>query len=116
MGSDETVGLTEAAARLSRHGANQISIEKPPSVWAVALGQLRDPMNIMLVAVAVVSLVIGEVPTALLVALLVVLNVVLGTRCNRHESSMYAARRARGRLALDVSRWPTCRTMQLLRA
>ena len=82
LGSDEAVGLTvtEAAARLSQHGPNQITSEKPPSVWAVALGQLRDPMNIMLVAVAVVSLAIGEVPTALMVALLVVLNVVLGTR------------------------------------
>ena len=82
MGSDGTTGLTvaEAAARLSQHGPNQITSEKPPSMWAVALGQLRDPMNIMLVAVAVVSLAIGEVPTALMIALLVVLNVVLGTR------------------------------------
>jgi Ca2+-transporting ATPase len=48
-------------------------------VWAVALGQLRDPMNIMLVAVTVVSLLIGEVSTGLLVAGLVLLNVVLGT-------------------------------------
>ena len=82
LGSDEMMGLTvtEAAARLSQHGPNQITSEKPPSMWAVALGQLRDPMNIMLVAVAVVSLAIGEVPTALMIALLVVLNVVLGTR------------------------------------
>jgi Ca2+-transporting ATPase len=82
LGTDATVGLTvpEAAARLSQHGPNQITSEKPPSVWAVALQQLRDPMNIMLVAVAVVSLAIGEISTALLVAFLVVLNVVLGTR------------------------------------
>jgi Ca2+-transporting ATPase len=80
--SDETSGLAvaEAASRLAEHGPNQITSEKPPSVWAVGLGQLRDPMNIMLVAVAVVSLAIGEVPTAILVALLVVLNVVLGSR------------------------------------
>jgi Ca2+-transporting ATPase len=82
MASDEATGLTagEAAARLSRNGPNQITSEKPPSMWTVALQQLRDPMNIMLVAVAVVSLVIGEVSTALVVAFLVVLNVVLGTR------------------------------------
>src|SRR5262245_63348953 len=82
LGSDETSGLTaaEASSRLSRYGPNQITSEKPPSIWAVALAQLRDPMNIMLVAVAVVSLAIGEVSTALLVAVLVVLNVVLGTR------------------------------------
>ena len=37
-------------------------------------------MNLMLVAVAVVSIVIGEIPTAIVVAVLVVLNIVLGTR------------------------------------
>jgi P-type Ca2+ transporter type 2C len=80
--SDQGSGLSqqEAAARLDRFGPNQITSEKPPSVWAVALGQLRDPMNIMLVAVAVVSLAIGQISTAILVALLVILNVVLGTR------------------------------------
>jgi P-type Ca2+ transporter type 2C len=82
MDSDATTGLTtaEAANRLGRYGPNQITSEKPPSGWQVALHQLRDPMNIMLVAVAVVSLLIDQVPTAILVALLVVLNVVLGAR------------------------------------
>ena len=80
--TDVTSGLSsqEAAQRLATHGPNQITAEKPPSVFALALGQLRDPMNIMLVAVSVVSLVIGQVSTALLVAVLVLLNVVLGTR------------------------------------
>ena len=57
MESDATRGLpsTEAAARLSRYGPNQIAREKPPSVLRVALAQLRDPMNVMLVAVVVVS-------------------------------------------------------------
>ncbi len=82
LGSDETSGLTaaEAAARQAKYGPNQITSEKPPSAWAIALHQLRDPMNIMLLAVAVVSLVIDEVPTAILVAILVVFNVVLGAR------------------------------------
>ena len=82
LASDQSAGLAtaEAARRLSQYGANEITSEKPPSVWEVALHQLRDPMNIMLLAVAVVSLAIGEVPTAILVALLVVLNVVLGAR------------------------------------
>ena len=44
------------------------------------LQQLRDPMNIMLVAVTVVSFVIGEVSTGVIVALLILLNVVLGSR------------------------------------
>jgi Ca2+-transporting ATPase len=80
LGSDPDRGLTvpEAANRLGTYGPNEITGEAPPSGWKVALGQLRDPMNLMLVAVAVVSLAIGQVSTALVVAFLVVLNVVLG--------------------------------------
>ncbi|MDQ7994143.1 MAG: cation-transporting P-type ATPase, partial [Propionicimonas sp.] len=48
--------------------------------WAVMLLQVRDPMNLMLVAVSVVSFFINQVPVGVLVAALVVLNVVLGTR------------------------------------
>ncbi len=75
-------GLTsaEAAARLASHGPNVIAAEPQPSVWAVALVQLKDSMNLMLVAVSVVSMVIQEWSTALLVGALVVLNVVLGTQ------------------------------------
>src|SRR3982751_2384303 len=61
-------------------GPNKLTSEKPPSGWVIALGQLRDPMNIMLIAVAVASLLIAQISTAVLVAALVLLNVVLGAR------------------------------------
>ena len=82
VGSDLERGLTsgDAANRLGRFGPNEIAKEKPPSVVAVALGQLRDPMNIMLIAVIVVSLAISQFSTALIVGFLVLLNVVLGSR------------------------------------
>jgi Ca2+-transporting ATPase len=82
LGSDAGVGLSyhEAARRLQEVGPNKLSSEKPPSIWVVALGQLRDPMNLMLIAVAVASLLIGQISTGVLVAALVLLNVVLGTR------------------------------------
>jgi P-type Ca2+ transporter type 2C len=82
LNTDVASGLSaqEAAERLAAHGPNKITAEKPPSAVTVALTQLRDPMNIMLVAVTVVSLLIGQVSTALLVAVLVLLNVALGTR------------------------------------
>ncbi|MEU8819831.1 cation-translocating P-type ATPase [Actinoplanes sp. NPDC048796] len=80
--SDQQRGLTsaEAAGRLARNGPNTIAAEKPPSILAVALEQLRDPMNLMLVAVIVVSVLIGEVSTALIVGFLILLNIVLGAR------------------------------------
>jgi P-type Ca2+ transporter type 2C len=82
VGSDAAAGLTsvEAAARLVRHGPNAMTAERPPSVWVVALVQFRDPMNLMLVAVSVVSFLIGETSTGLIVALLILLNVALGSR------------------------------------
>jgi Ca2+-transporting ATPase len=82
LDSDAEHGLSNAVAaeRLSRYGPNRIAAEPPPSMWTVALRQLRDPMNIMLVVVAVVSVLIGEMSTALIVGLLILLNVVLGTR------------------------------------
>ncbi len=73
---------------------------------SIALGQLRDPMNLMLVAVATVSVIIGEVSTALVVALLVALNLTL-VGCIRipapsapenARSERNFARRLRGRL------------------
>ena len=80
LGSDRERGLTEAEAarRLADHGPNAIAAEKPPSIWQVSLGQLADPMNIMLVIVAVISLLIGQVSVGLVVGALVVLNVFLG--------------------------------------
>ena len=82
LGSDPSTGLTgaEAVARLARFGPNQITAEKPPSVLRVAVKQLRDPMNIMLIAVTAVSFAIGQVSTGVIVAALILLNVVLGSR------------------------------------
>jgi P-type Ca2+ transporter type 2C len=82
LGTDTASGLSaaEAAHRREQFGPNEIASEAPPSVWAIAVGQFRNPMNIMLVAVVVVSFAIGEVSTGILVGLLILLNVVLGSR------------------------------------
>ena len=82
LSTDAEAGLksAEAVARLAQYGPNEISKEAPPSIWAVAAEQLRDPMNIMLIAVVAVSFVIGQVSTGVIVGLLILLNVVLGTR------------------------------------
>lgn len=82
LGTDVEAGLTaaEASRRLEADGPNEITGEAPPSLWAIAVGQFRNPMNLMLVAVVVVSIAIGELSTGLIVALLILLNVVLGSR------------------------------------
>ena len=82
LGSDSEKGLTasEAEARRSSFGPNEITSEKPPSTPAIAMAEFKNPMNLMLVAVTVVSFAIGEISTGVIVALLIALNVVLGTR------------------------------------
>jgi P-type Ca2+ transporter type 2C len=82
LGSDEADGLgaAEVTSRLSNYGPNEIEGEPPPSTFAIAAQQFRNPMNLMLVAVVVVSFLIGELSTGVIVALLILLNVVLGTR------------------------------------
>ena len=82
LGCDPAEGLSasEAKARLSRFGPNEITAEKPPSIIVLALAQLRDPMNIMLVAVVAVSAIIGQLSTAIIVGLLIALNISLATR------------------------------------
>lgn len=80
--TDLESGLTSAAVaeRQARYGPNRLLAQAPPSLWAVVLQQVRDPMNIMLVAVAAVSAAIGQGSTALIVGFLVVLNVLIGAR------------------------------------
>ena len=82
VSSDQDRGLTagEAQRRLRENGPNSIAAEPSPSVWEVSLRQLADPMNVMLVVVAVVSCFINQISVGILVGALVVLNVVLGAR------------------------------------
>ena len=76
---DQGLGADEVARRLASYGPNELPTEPPPSVWTVARGQLANPMNIMLLIVAVASLVIGQVGTGIFVLGLVAFNVVMGS-------------------------------------
>jgi len=73
------LGAGEAAQRLARYGPNAVPTEPPPSWWSVARAQLFNPMNIMLLIVAVASYAIGQIGTGLVVTALVTFNVLMGT-------------------------------------
>jgi Ca2+-transporting ATPase len=79
--SDLALGLgdAEASQRLVSSGRNEVVVEAPPSRWRLALRQLAEPMNLMLIAVCIVSVFIGEGSTAAVVLGLVVLNLTLAT-------------------------------------
>ena len=58
LGTDEKVGLSqaEARARLERNGPNELKGAKPPSLLWRILAQLKDPMILVLLAAAGLSL------------------------------------------------------------
>ena len=90
---DPAVGLTAARAAelLAANGPNALPEEKPKSGWLRFLEEYRAYMQIILVAAAVVSLLVKEWSTAVLLLLLTVLNAVVGLRQEgKAESAMNA--------------------------
>jgi Ca2+-transporting ATPase len=92
-GVDPGVGLSaaQAADLLAKNGPNALPEEKPRPGWRRFLEEYRSYMQIILVAAAVVSLLIKEWSTAVLLILLTVLNAVVGMRQEgKAESAMNA--------------------------
>src|ERR1700751_428678 len=69
-----------AAELLSANGPNALPEEKPKPGWRRFVDQYRSYMQIILVAAAVVSLLIKEWGTVVVLAALTVLNAVVGMR------------------------------------
>src|SRR4051794_683272 len=69
----------EVTRRREEHGRNELPTEPPPSLLAVARGQLVNPMNVMLLIVGITCFSITEVATGLVVLGLVLFNVVMGS-------------------------------------
>jgi potassium/sodium efflux P-type ATPase len=87
LGSDPAAGLSpaEAAARLASLGPNEIASAPPVPAWRRFLEHFRDPLVYLLLAAIVVSLVAwgfegaeGLPFDAIVIAVIVVLNAVLG--------------------------------------
>jgi P-type Ca2+ transporter type 2C len=93
LGVDPAVGLAAGTAteRLAANGPNALPEEQPVPGWLRFLQQYRSYMQIILVAAAVVSLLIAEWGTAVLLLALTVLNAVIGLRQEgKAESAMNA--------------------------
>src|SRR6478735_3774255 len=81
-GVDPGVGLSaaQAADLKAKNGPNSLPEEKPKPGWLRFLEEYRSYMQIILVGAAVVSLLIAEWGTAVLLLVLTVLNAVIGLR------------------------------------
>src|SRR5512133_2713532 len=63
---EQGLSETEAAARLQRHGYNELASTKTRSVFAIAFGVVREPMFILLVACGVIYFLLGNRQEALM--------------------------------------------------
>jgi P-type Ca2+ transporter type 2C len=88
---DSGLSAAEAAERLKRDGPNALPEEKPPSKLRRLLGQYTSYMQIILVAASVVSLVIKQWSTAIVLFVLSLINAITGLRQEgKAESAMNA--------------------------
>jgi hypothetical protein len=90
---DPAVGLpgAEAAKRFAATGPNALPEEEPEPGWRRFLEQYRSYMQLILIAAAIVSALITEWGTAVLLVALTVLNAVVGLRQQgKAESAMNA--------------------------
>ena len=93
LGVDPASGLPAATAaeRLKTDGPNALPAEKPPPGWKAFLAQYKSYMQIILVAAAIASIVIGQVATGVAVLVITALNALGGLRQQgKAESAMNA--------------------------
>ncbi len=93
LGSDLATGLSaaEAAKRLAKNGPNALPAESAPPAWQQFLAQYKNYMQVILVAAAIGSVLIGQVSTGIAVFLITVLNAAGGMRQQgKAESAMNA--------------------------
>ncbi len=93
MGSDIGDGLDEAEVkrRLGEYGYNTLSSRKKKSIFHAVLKQLREPMILILVLVAVIYALVGSHEDAITIA--VIVSIVIGIEAfniNRSERSVEA--------------------------
>jgi P-type Ca2+ transporter type 2C len=95
LGVDPTAGLSAAKAAdlLSSGGPNALPAEKTVPGWRRFVDQYRSYMQLILCGAAIVSLVVQEWSTALLLVVITVLNAVVALRQEgKAESAMNALR------------------------
>ena len=76
----EEKGLTNQKADelLKQFGPNLLPEKPSPSRWFILISQFKNPLVYILLLAALVTLIIGDFPDAIVILLAVILNTVLG--------------------------------------
>jgi Ca2+-transporting ATPase len=74
----EGLSSAQAAARLASDGANVLPARRRVQLWRRVLLQLRDPLILVLLAAAVLTIATGDWADAAIIALVVIVNTTVG--------------------------------------
>ncbi len=92
--SENGLSFTEAGRRLEQYGPNELIEKERKSLWMMFLDQFRDFMILVLIAAAIVAGVVGEPADTIAIAVIVLLNAVLGfVQEYRAEKAMAALKK-----------------------
>ena len=88
---DSGLSQSEAATRVAAYGPNALPVEQPPSPLRRLLAEFTSYMQLILVGAAVVSLLIKQWTTAVVLAVISLFNALTGLRqAGKAESAMNA--------------------------
>ena len=88
---DSGLSAAEAGQRLKQNGPNGLPVEQPPSTLRRFLAEYTSYMQIILVGASIVSLLIKEWSTAIVLAVITLFNALVGLRqAGKAESAMNA--------------------------
>lgn len=98
LNSDELLGLNDAQAAdsLRVHGYNELAAEKKDSLLKKFIDQFKDPLILVLIAAAVISIVVdpAEWVDSVIIAVVVIFNAALGVfQENNAEKSLEALKK-----------------------
>jgi len=103
--SENRLGLSDAVAaeRLVRDGPNELERKAPPSVLRLLARQFQSPVVGLLLVASVVSALVGELVDGLAIAVVLILNAVVGfLQEHRAEAAVQALRNLTARRARVV--------------
>src|SRR5262252_2154845 len=89
--TDAGLDEAEAARRLKRFGLNQIAQENRTGVIRELINRTKNPLNALLLTLAVISSFLGDVRAAIVIAIMVILSIVTAF-IQEHRSNQAAAR------------------------
>ncbi|MFK4266298.1 cation-transporting P-type ATPase [Streptomyces milbemycinicus] len=76
--AEEDLSPEEAARRLELCGPNEVQVEPRTPVWRRGLQQLRDPLILVLLVAAALTIATGDLSDAAVILLVITVNTVVG--------------------------------------